>query len=627
MIIGKNDSQAVQRLQKLYDREKVAKVIFSELNNFTALKPTLMAIIKNLKKFTGIEAISIRLHDEGDYPYFVYAGFSQEFIIKENSLCAKDENNRIIRNGNGDEYLLECMCGNIIRGRTDSEQPFFTDQGSFWSNDTSKLLESSTEEDRQSHTRNYCNYFGYESVALIPIKTPQKTLGLIQLNDKRVGQFTEDLIIFIEQIGKELGLAVQNSITFTKLKLEEKRLHALFKLSQLEDISEKELSDYALEECVKLTQSEVGYFHFFDSNENTIQLVNWSKKTLEICTAEKNLHYPLESAGIWADCVRIKKPVIHNDYQNLETKKGYPKGHFPLKRHMSTPVFDGDKIVAIAGIGNKKNPYNESDTRQLVLFMNNLWRIIKQRRSEEEIKKSNELLLNKSEEMEDFVNTLSHDLKSPLTSILGFISLINAEFSEDLPENLGHYLERVEKNVIHMRDIITDILEYSRINKIKEEKQVCSLNEILDDAANTFQPRLLSLEISINIQDNFPEVFVVKKRFIQVFENLLDNAIKYMGNGKKSKQISIGFEFEETKRKFVTVYIQDTGIGIPSDYFPKLFQLFFRIPSILSEKVSGSGIGLANVKKIVETHGGTIWLESEVGIGSTFYLDIPLPSE
>ncbi|MFX0122598.1 MAG: ATP-binding protein [Candidatus Hodarchaeota archaeon] len=200
-----------------YERERIAKTICSKLNNFTELKPTLLTIITFLKELTRIEAISIRLHDEGDYPYYVHEGFPQEFIQRENSLCARDRNGRRIKNPDGKGYLLECMCGNIIRGRFDPNQEFFTEKGSFWSNSTSDLLGSSTVEDRQGRTRNYCNSVGYESVALIPIKAKGENLGLMQFNDKRMGMFTEDLINYLEMIGEEIGLAVRNSLIFSKL--------------------------------------------------------------------------------------------------------------------------------------------------------------------------------------------------------------------------------------------------------------------------------------------------------------------------------------------------------------------------------------------------------------------------
>jgi two-component system phosphate regulon sensor histidine kinase PhoR len=168
------------------------------------------------------------------------------------------------------------------------------------------------------------------------------------------------------------------------LKLDEERLEALLKLTQMEIKSEKKITDFALEEGVRLTRSKGGYLHFFNEDKQTIQLYSWSKDVLKACTAEQDHHYPLEAAGVWADSIRLRKAVIHNDYQSLPNKKGYPEGHFHLIRHLGTPIFDGNHIVGVTGVGNKEDPYDESDARQLTLLMNSMWGILKQKRSEQE---------------------------------------------------------------------------------------------------------------------------------------------------------------------------------------------------------------------------------------------------
>ncbi|MFX0172390.1 MAG: ATP-binding protein [Candidatus Hodarchaeota archaeon] len=111
---------------------------------------------------------------------------------------------------------------------------------------------------------------------------------------------------------------------------------------------------------------------------------------------------------------------------------------------------------------------------------------------------------------------------------------------------------------------------------------------------------------------------------MQAFDNLIDNAIKYIGDSS-IKEISIGIK--EKKEGTVTIFVKDTGIGIPSEYLPKIFQIFTRVPNPLSEEVRGTGIGLTNVKKIVETHGGSVWAESEVNKGTTIFLDISTTDE
>ncbi|MCP4760769.1 MAG: GAF domain-containing protein [archaeon] len=211
-------------------RERIAKEICAELNNFTDLTASLKLIMIKIQELANIDSISIRLKDGEDYPYYVYNGFDVSFIIHENSLCSKDKNGNTLYESDGKTPLLDCMCGNIIKGRTDPSFPFFTVKGSFWSNHTTELLKNTTEEDRQSNTRNFCNSSGYESVALIPIKSRGEIIGLIQLNDYNKNKFSIDLIEFLEMIGEQVGLAINNSLTYSKLKQTLEELQSLRKI-------------------------------------------------------------------------------------------------------------------------------------------------------------------------------------------------------------------------------------------------------------------------------------------------------------------------------------------------------------------------------------------------------------
>ncbi len=174
------------------------------------------------------------------------------------------------------------------------------------------------------------------------------------------------------------------------VKLNQDRLESLFRISQAVWGSEDELIGASLEEGVGLTGSKAGYLHFYDEDQETISLTAWSKDVLKDCSAEKTAHYALKDAGSWADCIRQRKPVVHNDFVNEPDKKGFPEGHFPLYRHMSVPIMDGGRIIGVAGVGNKLAPYDDTDVLQLSLFMNSMWSILKQRRSEIELRRSKE---------------------------------------------------------------------------------------------------------------------------------------------------------------------------------------------------------------------------------------------
>ncbi len=158
-----------------------------------------------VQQATQIESIGLRLNDGLDFPYYFTQGFDADFVEMEMNLCVKDQLGELIRDSDGNP-VLECMCGNVICGRIDPTLPFFTEGGSFWSNCTTDLLASTTEDDRQSRTRNRCNGEGYESVALIPVRVDANCHGLLQLNDRRQNQFTLEEICFLEGVAVSIGL-------------------------------------------------------------------------------------------------------------------------------------------------------------------------------------------------------------------------------------------------------------------------------------------------------------------------------------------------------------------------------------------------------------------------------------
>jgi CheY-like chemotaxis protein len=181
--------------------------ILQILNAEGHLRSVLDSAVEVIMKFTDVEAVGIRLREGEDYPYYVFEGFSDGHILKENGLCAHDLEGQLMRDEVGNP-VLECMCGNIIRGRFDPTKPFFTEGGSFWTNSTSELLASTTDADRLARTRNTCNMEGYESVALIPIRMGYEVFGLIQLNDTAPGSFDLETIRFLEGLGKMIGVVL-----------------------------------------------------------------------------------------------------------------------------------------------------------------------------------------------------------------------------------------------------------------------------------------------------------------------------------------------------------------------------------------------------------------------------------
>ncbi len=175
-----------------------------------------------LKEWSECQAVGVRLRAGDDYPYYETLGFPSTFVEAENQLCAYGPDGKIMRDGAGNP-VFECMCGNILSGRFDPALPFFTAHGSFWSNNTTALLASTTDADRQTRTRNRCNGEGYESVALIPLHAGENLFGLIQFNDHRPDRFTPDLIARFEKMADSLAMVLAKRQTEEALRESEER--------------------------------------------------------------------------------------------------------------------------------------------------------------------------------------------------------------------------------------------------------------------------------------------------------------------------------------------------------------------------------------------------------------------
>jgi PAS domain S-box-containing protein len=203
--------------------------------------------------------------------------------------------------------------------------------------------------------------------------------------------------------------------------LNETRIASLLKLSRMTDQSDQALTDFTLEKAIELTASTIGYLAFMNEDETVLTMYSWSRQAMKECLIEtKPLVYPVETTGLWGEAVRHRKPIITNDYEAPDpVKKGYPIGHVHVRRHMNIPLFDGDRIVLVAGVGNKEEPYGEPDIQQLTLLMDGMWKIIKQKRAEEELRKSEEAIYE-SYSAQSLINILlSESLKNePLGLIL-----------------------------------------------------------------------------------------------------------------------------------------------------------------------------------------------------------------
>ena len=194
--------------------------------------------------------------------------------------------------------------------------------------------------------------------------------------------------LFIQGIFRDIGARKRAE---EDLRLDDQRTEALLHLNQMTHASLQEIASFAMEEAVRLTKSEIGYLAFANEDESVLTMYAWSRSAMAECAmGHKPLVYPVADTGLWGETVRQRKAIITNDYHQAPSplKRGFPKGHVRVERRLGVPIFDDDRIVIVAGVGNKGSDYNERDIKQLDLLMSGMWRILQRKQAAEALRES-----------------------------------------------------------------------------------------------------------------------------------------------------------------------------------------------------------------------------------------------
>jgi len=242
--------------------------------------------------------------------------------------------------------------------------------------------------------------------------------------------------------------------------------------------------------------------------------------------------------------------------------------------------------------------------------------ITERRLAEEERKVLIADLGRKNAELERFTYTVSHDLKSPLITIKGFLGMLKQDALSGERERMEQDIHYIADAADNMSSLLSDLLELSRIGRIVKPSENIALGPMIDDALTSVAGSIAETGTRVHVASDLPTVYADRTRIRELFENLIGNAVKFMGDQREPcLEIGVRKESEE-----VIVFVRDNGIGIDPAYQEKVFGLFER----LNPNIEGTGIGLSIVKRVVELHGGRIWVESEgAGKGTTFCLTLP----
>ncbi|MBI3153185.1 MAG: GHKL domain-containing protein [Chloroflexi bacterium] len=220
----------------------------------------------------------------------------------------------------------------------------------------------------------------------------------------------------------------------------------------------------------------------------------------------------------------------------------------------------------------------------------------------------------KNQELDRFAITVSHDLKTPLITIAGFLGFLERDALSGNKEQIGRSVTQINKAAQKMGTLVDEILDLSRVGRFTNPPTDVPFAKIVSEAVNRAEGLFKTQHVQLEIEREFPLVHVDEARMVQVLQNLLTNAVKFMGK-QANPRIQIGCDQGHAEAVF---FVKDNGMGISPQYHEQIFGLF----SKLDTSTEGTGIGLGLVKRIIEVHGGRIWVESEIGKGSTFFFTL-----
>lgn len=546
----------------------------------------LAGVTQKLQEWSGCQTVGVRLRGGEDFPYFETRGFPPEFVLAENSLCALDAQGEMIRDSQGNP-ILECMCGNVLCGRTDATKPFFTTGGSFWTNSTTKLLASTTEADRQADTRNRCHGQGYESVALIPLRAMGQTYGLLQFNDTRAGMFDAQRIALFERIATDLAIGLAQRSTSQDLRDSEERYRRIV------DTAQEGIWVLDADQITTYVNSHMAGMLGFEPDEIVGRPVT---------------DFMLEEE--LQDHADKRKGQEHGAGNRCERRFHRKDGTVCWTLVSTTPLTAEDGQMTgsfgmLTDITARKQAEAETLQMQQQLFH-----------------------AQKLESLGILAGGIAHDFNNLLTVVLGQGNYVLKRLpaASALRENLDEALFAARRAA----DLTRQMLAYSG-------KGIFTLEQVDLGALVKENVRLLrsivpkTITMDLELASELPCIQADRSQIQQVVMNLITNGSEAIGDepGLITLATSVQSFDEATLRRnwlektpppgsFVCLTVTDTGCGMDPATLARLFDPFF------TTKFTGRGLGMSVVMGVVKGHNGAILVESTLDVGTTVHILFPL---
>ncbi len=421
---------------------------------------------------------------------------------------------------------------------------------------------------------------GFRSMISVPLISKDQVMGVLNLRSIKPNIYTERSLKIAESIGIQIAGAIANALLFAEHKRTEEALRE-------SEGKFRDLYDHA----------PLGYHEY--NAEGYITNVNRTDLEMLGYTAEEMIGRPIWTLSVNEDTVReqVMAKLAGTQPPGKELERIYRR-----KDGTTFPVLIEDRLIL--------------DEKGCIKGIRSMIQDITERkRMEDALKEKTEELARSNKDLEQFAYVASHDLQEPLRTVTSYVQLLARRYKGKLDADAHEFIGFAVDGALRMRKLINDLLTYSRVGMRGNEFEPINSEAVLFQSIN---------DLKVTIEDNgalvthdpLPMVMADRAQLGQLFQNLIGNAIKFRGNEPPRVHISAsrngnGWIFS----------VRDNGIGIASEYAERIFVIFQRLHS--RQEYAGTGIGLAICKKIVERHGGRIWVKSDVGKGAAFYFTLP----
>lgn len=453
-------------------------------------------------------------------------------------------------------------------------------------------------------------------VVAVPLNVGGDRLGILCGINSKVGAFTDDDLRRLSILADRAALTLLNADLRNTLRRQRQELEGLQRLSKL--LASAETVDHAVGESVRIVCDllECRQMAILLYDEEKDALVGHSPVVGMEEEKIKSLSIPLSEPSLVATVHRTGTPLVSNDAKNDAWVDPQLRSALGIESVLVAPLSTGPQPIGVLlAMNSKRGSFEEGDVRFMNLLGSRIAAIIESSTARERERALMQRLWEADRMKSEFVSMLAHELRGPMTTILGFSQTLGAQWDSVPDDKRRHFLDIINKETGRLSRLVADLLDVSRMEagSLRYDLVPMPIDDLISTVLEVHTSFHQSHEVIANIPNDLPKVMGDRDRVRQVLINLLTNATRYSPEGT---QIKISAETSEDGRQ-VIVSVADQGIGVAPQDMDKVFSKFVMLPKPGWIK-KGTGLGLYITKGIVDAHGGNIWIESELGKGATF---------